>query len=74
MNCIITARLQMSCETPVEFAFYASSHGRGDVCAHCAEVGAEKNPELSRQYRVVLPVCQACINLKKDIPKRNPIK
>jgi hypothetical protein len=71
---IVTVRLQLSCEMHVEFAYYASSHGRNDICAHCAAVGAEKSKQLSQQFRVVLPVCADSIRLKKEIPRRNPLK
>lgn len=74
MDGIVTVRLQMTCQTPVEFAYYASSFGRHDVCSHCGESGAEKDQELSRQYRVVLPVCTECTRQNKEIPRRNPLK
>ena len=66
---IVTVRLQMLCETHVEFANYASSLWRQDVCAHCGAVGAEKSQDYCQQFRVVLPVCSHCISLNKEIPK-----
>jgi hypothetical protein len=71
---VVTVRLQMTCEMHIEFAFYASTHGRQDMCAHCGSVGAVKDQELCRQYRVVLPVCRECLATNKVIPKRNPVK
>jgi hypothetical protein len=34
----------------------------------------QKDKELLKRFRVVLPVCNLCIASKKDIPKRLPIK
>ena len=63
----------MDCRTPVEFAYYASAHGRQDICAHCATGGAERDRDLMTKYRIVLPVCNDCKETK-EIPKRTPIK
>ena len=73
----VCARLQMACNTPVEFAYYAENNPinvQKDICCHCANPGAEKDPEMKKKYRIVLPICVNCKNLGKDIKKRNPIK
>jgi hypothetical protein len=65
----------MSCQSHVEFPYYASNIGRPDICAHCAEPEAQRNPELLKKFRTVLPVCEQCITVhKKDIPHRCPVK
>ena len=69
----VFVRLQLSCQSPVEFPYYASGVGRPNICAHCASEGAERDRETLKHYKIVLPVCQACIARHKDIPKRNPI-
>ena len=51
----------MNRRTPIEFAHYASSHGRPDViCTRCATHGAERDGDLQPKYRIVLPVCNDC--------------
>lgn len=67
-------RLQLCCSTHMEFAYYSATTpvGRRDVCCHCGGVGADKDPEMLRRYRIVLPVCEECKHI--GIPKRNPIK
>ncbi|XP_076111455.1 uncharacterized protein LOC143079761 [Mytilus galloprovincialis] len=67
-------RLQMSCTTHIEFAYYGSSVGRLDLCAQCVSPDTTKDPELLKKFKIVLPVCKACIDRKKEIPKRNPKK
>ncbi|VDI56462.1 Hypothetical predicted protein [Mytilus galloprovincialis] len=42
----VTVRLQITCETPVEYSFYASTLGRQDICAHCGASGAQKDQDL----------------------------
>lgn len=32
----VFVRLQMSCQSPIEFPYYSSTVGRVDVCAHCS--------------------------------------
>ena len=66
-------RLQMSCESHVEYAYYKSSLGKADICAHCAQDGADKDADLCQRFKFVLPVCQECVARKKEIPHRNPI-
>ncbi|XP_071143242.1 uncharacterized protein [Mytilus edulis] len=70
----VFVRLQLSCSSHIEFAFYASNIGRVDLCAHCASPETNKDQELLKKIKVVLPVCGECIQRKKDIPKRNPKK
>lgn len=70
----VFVRLQLSCSSHIEFAFYASNIGRVDLCAHCASPETNKDQELLKKFKVVLPVCGECIKRKKDIPKRNPKK
>lgn len=52
-------RLQMSCQSPIEFPYYSSTVGRVDVCAHCT-LPSEKSQEMLKKYKVVLPVCAQC--------------
>lgn len=70
----VFVRLQLSCSSHIEFAFYASNIGRVDLCAYCASPETNKDQELLKKFKVVLPVCGECIQRKKDIPKRNPKK
>ncbi|XP_065943283.1 uncharacterized protein [Magallana gigas] len=69
----VFVRLQMSCQSPIEFPYYSSTVGRVDVCAHCT-LPSEKSQEMLKKYKVVLPVCAQCLISGKEIPKRNPVK
>ncbi|CAG2249105.1 unnamed protein product [Mytilus edulis] len=42
----VFVRLQLSCSSHIEFAFYASNIGRVDLCAHCASPETNKDQEL----------------------------
>jgi hypothetical protein len=66
----------MDCSTPVEFPYYADNNPVDvlkDVCCHCGEGGATKDPAVMQKYRIVLPQCATC-KLTKEAPRRNPIK
>ncbi|CAC5423857.1 unnamed protein product [Mytilus coruscus] len=45
----VTVRLQITCETPVEYSFYASILGRQDICALCGGSGAQKDEDLCKK-------------------------
>lgn len=51
----VFVRLQMSCQSPIEFPYYSSTVGRVDVCAHCT-LPSEKSQEMLKKYKVVLTV------------------
>ena len=39
----------MSCESHVEYAYYKSSLGKADICALCAQDGADKDADLCQR-------------------------
>jgi len=47
--------------------------GQQNICCHCGEAG-EKDKELLKKFKVVLPICAVCHRLGKETMKRNPIK
>ena len=72
---IVFVRLQLNCGMPIEFTYYSSSAiTRKDLCCHCATEGIERDQEVLKQYKVVLPVCELCKSAGKGIPKRGPLK
>ncbi|XP_033749002.1 uncharacterized protein LOC117333692 [Pecten maximus] len=72
---MVFVKLQLACNTHIEFAYYATGFAtRKDVCCHCAVDGVQRDANLLKQYRVVLPVCADCLLAGKDSVKRNPIK
>ncbi|XP_071161424.1 uncharacterized protein [Mytilus edulis] len=71
---VVNVRLQIDCNTHVEFPYYASTLAQPDICAFCAAVGATKNQDAIKTHRIVLPVCRDCVVIGKLPPKRNPIK
>ncbi|CAC5366714.1 unnamed protein product [Mytilus coruscus] len=70
----VFVRLQMACTTHIEFSYYGSSVGRVDICAQCASPDTTKDPELLKKFKIVLPVCKACVHGNKEVPKTNPKK
>ncbi|XP_076079853.1 uncharacterized protein LOC143049956 [Mytilus galloprovincialis] len=44
-------RLQMSCTTHIEFAYYCSSVGKLDLCAQCVSPDTTKDPELLKKFK-----------------------
>ncbi|XP_071122564.1 uncharacterized protein [Mytilus edulis] len=71
---LVFVRLQLSCNSNIEFPYYAANNTRKDICCHCAAEGVQKDQELMKTFRVVLPVCVQCHAAGKETPKRNPIK
>ena len=53
-------RLQLSCQSPVEFAYYASVQysTRKDICCFCGQGGAQKEEDLTTKFKVVLPFAE----------------
>jgi len=56
----VHVRLGLTCETPVELAFYRSSFARTDMCCLCASADADINEELKKRFKTVLPICRSC--------------
>lgn len=71
---LVFVRLQLSCNSHIEFPYYSANNTRKDMCCHCAAEGVQKDQELMKTFRVVLPVCVQCHAAGKETPKRNPIK
>lgn len=71
---VVNVRLQIDCNTHVEFPYYASTLAQPDICAFCAAVGATKDQDAIKTHHIVLPVCRDCVIIGKLPPKRNPIK
>ena len=68
----IFVRLQMNCSTSIEFAYYGSDIGRKDLWAHCGTSNSQKDSELMKKFKIVLPVCRMSKRAyKKEIPKNN---
>lgn len=70
----VFVKLQLNCQSPIEFGYYSSGIGKADICCYCTAQGIQQDKELKKQFRVVLPVCQACLDDNKPVLKRNPIR
>ncbi|XP_048753853.2 uncharacterized protein LOC125665239 [Ostrea edulis] len=70
----VFTRLQLACTSHIEFAYYSSDVGRKDICAYCVATEIQKDKDLCKNFKVVLPVCDLCRSKKLEVPKRNPIK
>lgn len=67
----------MDCNSTVEFAYYAQNNTvpvDKTICCYCTAPQVQKDKELLKKYRVVLPICMPCKANGKDVLKRNPIK
>lgn len=71
---IVLVRLQLCCSSPVEWAYYAATNTRKDICCYCAEENTERDKELLKEYRVVLPICAQCRGSGQPTLKRLPLK
>ena len=58
-------RLQLCCASPIEFAYYASTIGRKDICCHCAKEDVRPDKEVEKNFRIVLPICDDCKSARK---------
>ncbi|XP_070559193.1 uncharacterized protein [Ptychodera flava] len=61
----VALRPHLSCAVPVEIPYYGADVGQKDVCAHCGCDEAQIDAELKKQYKTVLPMCNACHELGK---------
>lgn len=68
----------MDCNSPVEFAYYAQNNtvpvDTKTICCYCTAPQVQKDKELLKKYRDVLPICMPCKASGKDVLIRNPIK
>ncbi|XP_062580018.1 uncharacterized protein LOC134242029 [Saccostrea cucullata] len=75
-NLNICVRMQLNCNSPIEFPYYAENNTLGvnkTICCHCAGEQAERDKETLKKFRTVLPICAQCKRSEKVIIKRNPI-
>lgn len=68
----VFTRLELNCESPIEWAYYNSALGRKDVCAHCGVRNALVDKDLIKEYKTVLPLCAGCKGRGKQSLKRGP--
>ncbi len=67
----VFVRIAMNCGDPIEVSYYSGKDiGRPDVCCYCGEEGAERDQELVKKYKTVLPMCKTCGEHKQPIVKR----
>jgi len=63
--------LGLTCRNPVETPYYTSPVVMFNTCVHCGDSGASRLQEQLEQYKTVLPVCPACVQLdEKHITAR----
>lgn len=62
----VFVRLQLSCSSHIEFAFYASNIGRVDLCAHCASPETNKDQEQLKKIKSRI-TCLWRVYPKKEI-------
>lgn len=54
------------------FAHYTSTIGRKDMCCHCAKEDVRPDKDVEQNFRIVLPICDDCKSVEKEICKRGP--
>ena len=54
-------RPSLQCAMQIEVPFYGSEVGRADKCSHCGGNNGVRNPELTKNFKTVLPVCKSCL-------------
>lgn len=71
----VFVRLQLNCTMHMEFAYYAEAAKgtRKDLC-YCASADVQKDQNLLKKFRMVLPVCVNCHKKGLEVPRRNPMK
>lgn len=73
---VICVHMQLDCRSHIEFPYYADTNTvnvNKNICCHCSEAG-EKDRDLLKKFKVVLPICCDCQDLGKEAMKRSPIK
>jgi hypothetical protein len=43
-------KVQINCQSPIEWAYYASSIGNPDLCCYCAAEGIQQDNDLMKKY------------------------
>jgi hypothetical protein len=43
-------KVQINCQSPIEWAYYASSIGKPDLCCYCAAEGIQQDNDLMKKY------------------------
>eukprot|EP00117_Sycon_ciliatum_P029367 scpid23388/ scgid23400/ len=67
----VFVRMALSCNDPVELAYYACKHGYPSVCCYCTGHEAARPQEYLAKYFTVLPICQVC-SLTRPVVTRMP--
>ena len=67
----IFTRLELTCSSPMAWAFYASTKRsvQKDICCYCIRKDVQADKELKKQFKTVLPLCLSCKEKGK-----NPLK
>ncbi|XP_078327779.1 uncharacterized protein LOC144623250 [Crassostrea virginica] len=65
-------RMNIHCGSPMEVAYYSSSIGRRDICYYCGATDAEANVELKKEFKTVLPLCQTCKDIGRQVATLRP--
>jgi hypothetical protein len=69
----VMCRSSLTCETPVEIAYYRSGLGVPNICCYCCGESDDTNArELCKKFKTVLPICNDCINSGKNVITQRP--
>ena len=68
----LTLNAHLTCQQPIEVAYYGSDVGRKDLCCRCGGVNGVVDPDLKKKFKTVLPICDACIADKKVAVTQRP--
>lgn len=59
----VFTRIEMTCESYIELAFYSTSNNVGKkpgLCCYCAAENTPRDLDLISRYKTVLPICTQC--------------
>ena len=68
----IFTKINLTCESKIENAYYSSHIGRPDICVHCGGQDAVIDPEQKKSYKTVHPLCSECKKAGLSSPCMRP--
>ena len=62
-------RVGLQCASPIETAYYSSNLSLPLICYYCGCFNAERDSELLKSFRSVMPLCQQCKSTKPPVTR-----
>ena len=68
----VFTRLQLTCRSPIKWAYYSYPKARKDSCCYCSRSGIV-DQETKKSFKTVLPMCDNCKTNNKKVLARGPL-